>query len=231
MGAMASSLAHELNQPLTAIAGYMAAGLRFLNKPTADNLRLAHEALKGAGEQSVRAGRIIARLREFVAKGDTEKHPENMVKLVEEASALALVGAKERGIRVQYQIDREVQQVLVDKVQIQQVILNLVRNGIEAMEGSAVRELTVGTRFDPGGFLEVSIADTGSGLTPEIADRLFQPFVSTKAHGMGVGLSICRTIVEAHGGRIWWEPNGDGGSIFAFTIRALRADEASDDAR
>lgn len=183
---MASSLAHELNQPLTAVAGFMAAGVRFLADPTAENVAMAREALKGAGEQSVRAGRIIGRLREFVAKGESEKRSESIVKLVEEASALALVGAKERGIRVQYRIDRGIERVLVDKVQIQQVILNLVRNGIEAMEGSPVRELTVATHAEADGrTVRVSVADTGGGLPAEIAERLFQPFVTTKAQGWG----------------------------------------------
>ncbi|ROP81351.1 two-component system sensor kinase FixL [Stella humosa] len=232
MGAMASSLAHELNQPLTAVAGFMAAGVRFLADPTAENVAMAREALKGAGEQSVRAGRIIGRLREFVAKGESEKRSESIVKLVEEASALALVGAKERGIRVQYRIDRGIERVLVDKVQIQQVILNLVRNGIEAMEGSPVRELTVATHAEADGrTVRVSVADTGGGLPAEIAERLFQPFVTTKAQGMGVGLSICRSIVEAHGGRIRWDPNPGGGSIFSFTVSALRPGDAADDER
>ncbi|MGE0714654.1 MAG: sensor histidine kinase [Alphaproteobacteria bacterium] len=222
MGAMASSLAHELNQPLTAIAGFVRAGLRFLANPAADNLALAREAMAGAGEQSVRAGEIIRRLRDFVAKGETEKRAESIGKLVEEASALALVGAKEKEIRIAYALDRDAGRALVDKVQIQQVVLNLVRNAVEAMEGAPERILTIGTRLEPGReTVRVFVSDTGGGLAPEVAERLFQPFVGTKVHGMGVGLSICRSIVEAHGGRIWWEPNPGGGSIFAFTVDAI----------
>ncbi|WP_374450447.1 PAS domain S-box protein, partial [Stella sp.] len=129
MGAMASSLAHELNQPLTAIASFVRAGLRFLQRPGEESLKLAGEAMAGAGDQAVRAGEIIRRLRDFVAKGEAEKRAENLAKLVEEASALALVGAKERGVRIEYRLDPAAGRVLVDKVQVQQVILNLVRNG------------------------------------------------------------------------------------------------------
>lgn len=226
MGAMASSLAHELNQPLTAIASYVRAGLRFLARPSEDNLKLAAEAMAGAGDQAVRAGEIIRRLRDFVAKGEADKRAENAAKLVEEASALALVGAKERGVRIEYRLDPAADLVLVDKVQIQQVILNLVRNGIEAMEGTELRQMTIGTRLEPDRtMVRIFVADTGTGLAPEIAERLFQPFVGTKTHGMGIGLSICRSIVEAHGGHIWWEANGDAGSVFAFTVDAMAGEE------
>ena len=229
MGAMASSLAHELNQPLTAIASFVRAGLRFLARPGEDNLRFAGEAMNGAADQAVRAGEIIRRLRDFVAKGEADKRAENMAKLVEEASALALVGAKERGVRIDYRLDPEAGRVLVDKVQIQQVILNLVRNGIEAMDGSAVRHMTIGTMLEADrSMVRVFVADTGTGLSPDIADRLFQPFVGTKTHGMGIGLSICRSIVEAHGGHIWWEANADTGSIFAFTVDALPTEDLPD---
>lgn len=230
MGAMASSLAHELNQPLTAIASFVRAGLRFLARPGEDSLRLAGEAMTGAGEQAVRAGEIIRRLRDFVAKGEADRRPENVAKLVEEASALALVGAKERSVRIDYRLDPAARLVLVDKVQIQQVVLNLVRNGVEAMEGAALRQLTVGSVLEPGReTVRIFVADTGSGLSPEVADRLFQPFVGTKAHGMGIGLSICRSIVEAHGGRIWWEPNHPNGSVFAFTVDAMDMEERAAD--
>ncbi|WP_374449813.1 nitrogen regulation protein NR(II) [Stella sp.] len=230
MGAMASSLAHELNQPLTAITSFVRAGLRFLHRPGEENLKLAGEAMAGAGDQAVRAGEIIRRLRDFVAKGEAEKRAENLTKLVEEASALALVGARERGVRIEYRLDPAVRRVLVDKVQVQQVILNLVRNGIEAMEDSPVRELTIGTVLEPDRTMtRIFVADTGSGLSPEVAERLFQPFVGTKTHGMGIGLSICRSIVEAHGGRIWCEPNAGGGSVFAFTVDVLPIEEVADD--
>ena len=112
--------------------------------------------------------------------------------------------------------------MLIDKVQIQQVIVNLMRNAIEAMEVSDRRELTVSTELAEDGVITISVADSGPGIAPELADRLFQPFVTTKAQGMGVGLSICRSIVEAHNGRLWAETNPDGGAIFRFTVPAIR---------
>ena len=168
--------------------------------------------------QTLRAGQIIRQLREFVARGETEKRPENINKLVEEASALALVGAKEQGVKTVFRFDTRAGSVLVEKVQIQQVLLNLIRNAIEAMHGCSRKELVVETALLDKGMVEVRVADTGSGLAREIAPRLFQPFVTTKPAGMGIGLSISKRIVEAHGGEMWAEPNPGGGTIFHFTL-------------
>jgi two-component system sensor kinase FixL len=181
-----------------------------------------------AAEQSVRAGQIIRRLRDFVARGESERRVESVTKLVEEASALALVGAKDSGVRVRFRFDPNVDTVLGDKVQIQQVILNLMRNAIEAMEQSERRELTLSTEPGEDGTIIVKVADTGPGIAPEIASQLFQPFVTTKVHGMGVGLSISRTIIEAHGGRLSAEPNPGGGTVFRFTLSAMREEELDD---
>jgi two-component system sensor kinase FixL len=148
------------------------------------------------------------------------RRPESVAKLIEEASALALVGVKELGIKVLITIDPDLPNAMVDRVQVQQVLLNLIRNAVEAMEGQELRELSVGTVVENGVVL-VSVADTGGGISPAIEAKLFQPFVTTKAEGMGIGLSVCRTIVEAHGGRLWVEPNaGGGGSVFRFTLPA-----------
>lgn len=224
MGEMASALAHELNQPLSAIANYLNGARRLLERKDGSDPR-AMEAVDKAAEQALRAGDIIRRLRDFLARGEGERSVESLAKLVHEACGLALVGAKEAGVNVRYQLDPHLDRVLVDRVQIQQVLVNLVRNALDAMQGQERRELSVSTKVEDG-MAVVSVADTGVGLDEAAAARLFQPFVTTKPQGMGVGLSISRTIVEAHGGRIWTEPNSGGGVIFRFSVR-LAPDEES----
>ena len=176
------------------------------------------EVLDKAAEQALRAGQIIRRLREFVARGETEKRVEPVARLVEEAAALALVGAHEQGLTTHVALDPRAGSVLADRVQVQQVLVNLMRNAREAMQHSERRELTVEARAIGRKTVEVAVSDTGPGIADEVADRLFQPFVTTKASGMGVGLSICRTIVEAHGGRLAVERNIDGGATFRLTL-------------
>jgi two-component system sensor kinase FixL len=229
MGEMASALAHELNQPLSALTNYLKGSRQLLAKRDDKESAMIRDALEKAAEQSLRAGHIIRRLRDFVGHGETEKRVESIQKLVEEASALALVGAKERGIRVNFRFDPAQDLVLVDKVQIQQVLLNLMRNAMEAMERSARRELLLSTARADGDMLMVSVADSGSGIADDVAEQLFRPFVTTKPHGMGVGLSISRTIIEAHSGRIWAEPNPGGGTMFHLTLRAVRDQDLTDE--
>jgi two-component system sensor kinase FixL len=228
MGEMASTLAHELNQPLTAVASYLNGCRRLLDgSETVHNLML-RDAIDRAADQALRAGQIIRRLRQFVARGESERNVESLPKLIEEASALALVGIKETGVRVLFALDPRVEFVMADKVQIQQVVLNLIRNAIEAMQDVERRELTIATAALANEMVEISVTDTGAGIAPEVAAQLFHPFVTTKPNGMGVGLSISRTIVEAHGGRLWADPNPDGGTIFRLTLRALNKEELSD---
>ncbi|HSB58908.1 MAG TPA: ATP-binding protein, partial [Methyloceanibacter sp.] len=220
MGEMASTLAHEINQPLSAIANYLQGCGRLIEGIEHPNAPKIHDALAETTHQTLRAGQIIRRLREFVARGETEKRSESINKLVEEASALALVGAKEQGVKTVFRFDTRAGPVLVEKVQIQQVLLNLIRNAIEAMNGCAQKELVVETALLDEGMVEVRVADTGSGLAEEILPRLFQPFVTTKPTGMGVGLSISKRIIEAHGGEMWAEPNPGGGALFRFTLES-----------
>lgn len=217
MGEMASALAHELNQPLSAIANYMKGAERLLEADPPDKERIKR-GLRNGAEQAIRAGDIIRKLRDFVAKGEVERRVESLPKLLEEACALAMIGARERGVRLTINIARDADLVLTDKIQAQQVVLNLVRNAIEAMENAPRRELKVSARTIPDDMIEISVADTGSGISPALVDQLFKPFQSTKSQGMGVGLSISRTIVEAHGGRIWAESVEGKGSTFFFSI-------------
>ncbi|HET9428904.1 MAG TPA: PAS domain S-box protein [Allosphingosinicella sp.] len=218
MGTFATSIAHELNQPLTAIANYVETSEELLREPDKERLEIVREAMRECANQSVRAGQIVRRLRDFISRGETERRIESLARVVNEASALALIGAGERGVEVEVKLDPNVDGVLIDRIQIQQVILNLVRNAIEAMAESQVRRLRIASRSAPDGLVEVTIEDSGPGLPPELADQLFQPFVSTKAAGMGLGLSICHTIVNSHGGRIWSTPSRLGGTAFHFTL-------------
>ena len=228
MGEMASTLAHELNQPLSAIANYLKGSRRLLEGAGDEKSAAMRDAMDKAADQAMRAGQIIRRLRDFVARGETERRVESITKLVEEASALALVGVKDLGIRVQFQFNPEIDLVIADRVQVQQVVLNLIRNAMDAMETSPTRDLVVAIAPEEGGHVRISVTDSGSGISPEIAEQLFQPFITTKRHGMGVGLSISRAIVEAHNGRIWVEANPTGGTIFHFTLAVVNEGDVDD---
>ncbi len=229
LGEMASTLAHEINQPLTAISNYLRGCQRLLERVESDSSAMLRDAIGKAADQALRAGQIIRRLREFVARGESDRRIESLPKLIEDASTLALIGAKENGVDVSFRLDPAVDLVLADRIQIQQVLVNLIRNAIEVMaETSGRRRLEIAAVADREDLVQVSVSDTGGGIAPEIAKQLFQPFVTTKRKGMGLGLSICRTIIEAHGGKIWVEPNPGGGTIFHFTLRSAKEDEDSE---
>jgi two-component system sensor kinase FixL len=228
LGEMASTLAHEINQPLTAISNYLKGCHRLLERIEGESVPVMRDALGKAADQALRAGNIIRRLREFVARGESERRIENLAKLIEDASTLALIGARENGIAVTFRLDPKADFVLADRIQIQQVLVNLIRNAIEIMvETVTDRRLEIASAAISPEFVEVSVADSGAGLMPEVARHLFQPFVTTKRKGMGLGLSICRTIVEAHSGKIWVENRPGGGTIFRFTLRTADAGEAN----
>lgn len=224
LGEMASTLAHELNQPLSAIANYVQGSKRLMASMDGPNIEPLRGALEEAAKQALRAGDIIRHLREFVTRGDTEKHPEDIKKLVEEAGTLALVGSRERGVRSIFSFEEGDYLVLADRVQIQQVLINLMRNAMEAMRDCPVRELTVTvSRHDPAS-LRVQVQDTGSGIPPEVAPQLFQPFVTSKAGGMGIGLSISRRIIQSHGGDLTAAAAPKGGTVFTFTLPIVTED-------
>ncbi|NYF33756.1 PAS domain S-box protein [Sphingopyxis sp. JAI108] len=228
MGTMASTLAHELNQPLTAVANYVEAVRDMLARPDPGDFPMIRDALDDTAKEALRAGHIVRRLRDFVARGEVEKTIEKLPLLINEAAVLGLMGAREKGIAPRFDLDPYASPVLVDKIQIQQVLINLIRNACEAMAASPVRELSVMSRPDERGFVRVIVADTGPGVDAQIAEQLFTAFTSTKSEGMGLGLSICRTIVEAHGGRIWMEPREGGGTEFHFTLVSAKAEERDD---
>ena len=225
MGSLAAALAHELNQPLTAIANYLEAARDLIAQPgakTSDEAiqALVHEAVTEAAAQSIRAGQIVRRLREFISRGESEKRIEPLGKLVAEAQALALIGNGNGEVDVQIDLGNAAPVVLVDRIQIQQVLFNLLRNAIEAGGNTPRKHIRITARPFEGEMVELVVADDGSGPGAEAARHLFEPFQSSKAEGMGLGLSICRTIVEAHGGRIWYQPGDNGGSAFHFTLMA-----------
>ncbi|TMJ18616.1 MAG: PAS domain S-box protein [Alphaproteobacteria bacterium] len=215
MGALASTLAHELNQPLAALANYVTGSKRLAENPRIPRGVLV-DALDGAEQAAHRAGQILRRVRELVARGEVEAKVEHLPHLIEEACELAFIETDALNIAHWLDLDADAQWVRADRIQIQQVLINLVRNAIEAMEGRG-GEIVISTRVE-GKMIAVEVADTGGGIPAEQIDRLFSEFMTTKPEGMGLGLPISRTIVEAHGGKIWAANRPGGGASFSFTI-------------
>ena len=222
MGQMAAALAHEINQPLASAANYLGACRLLLEKSSVDAHALteARDRLALASDQVVRAGQIIRRIRNFIARGETERRLESARDVLEEACGLALAGVQRRGIVVRTTVNTSAQ-VLVDRVQIQQILVNLVRNAVDAMRDTPRKELTI-LVSEKDGMVETCVSDTGIGLPGEVTDRLFEPFASTKAEGMGLGLSVCRKIVEDHGGKIFTQHSPGGGMTFCFTMPVIQ---------
>ena len=218
MGTLATALAHELNQPLTAIANYVETARDLLHDPNDEVLEIVRGALNECAMQSVRAGQIVRRLRDYISRGEVDRKAESLKQLVSEASVLAMIGAGERGVEIEVRLETTCDEIFVDRIQIQQVILNLVRNAFEAMDDSPDRRVRISSCRENSGSIRVTIADSGPGLEPELAGKLFEPFNSTKTQGMGLGLSICHTIIRGHAGRIWAEASPLGGTAFHFTL-------------
>ncbi len=223
LGQMVSAIAHEVNQPLTAAGTYVRAGRRLVQ---AGDVAKADEALRRGVDQVTRASQVIQRLRQFAKKADGQRGVESIRQVIEEAAALALLGPEGREVRLEMVFAPDVPPVFIDRVLIQQVLLNLLRNAVEAMQAGPRRELTIRTTMSVDRMVEVTVTDSGPGLAADVRDKLFQPFVTTKSAGMGVGLSICRGIVEAHGGRMWPGDNPGGGAAFHFTLPVAAVDAA-----
>jgi PAS domain S-box-containing protein len=220
-GQMAAALAHELNQPLTAIVNSLGAAKRLLQRGALVGANPAKEAMDEAVQQSLRAGQVVGRLRNFLIRGDTETRVEDIATMVDEASVLALIGPSASGVRMRVRLDPEAPHVVGNRIEIQQVLINLMRNSLEAMVGADRRELDLTTTLRRPDLVEFAVADSGPGIDPDVADRIFEAFVTTKRSGMGMGLSICRSIIESHGGRLEFEPNPEGGALFRFTLPAV----------
>jgi C4-dicarboxylate-specific signal transduction histidine kinase len=220
-GQMAGALAHELNQPLTAFTNSVSAVRRMMANDVGIKVDTVRKVLDEAADQALRAGEIIRRLREFVTRGETEMRTENLPTLIREASDFASAGTGDRGAQIHLCFDPLAETVFGSRIQLQQLMLNLMRNAHEAMAQGERRELEVVTARLDDETIEITIADCGPGLPDEIAERVFEPFQSTKRNGMGLGLSICRSIVESHRGKLRYRPNDGGGAVFCVTLPAL----------
>ncbi|MFN3944966.1 MAG: PAS domain-containing protein [Allosphingosinicella sp.] len=222
MGTMASTLAHELNQPLTAVANYVRGAQRMLDRMPGGNEAL-REALEATEAGALRAGQIVRRLRELVSRGSVTFAIEDLGRIMEEAGILAFVDEHLHGISHRIDIEPEARFVRADRIQVQQVLINLVRNAVQAMQDGPVRHIEITAALAAtGDMVEVRVADTGSGIASEHLESLFSQFMTTKREGMGIGLPISRTIIEAHGGRIWAENRTGGGAVFCFTLPRAR---------
>lgn len=229
LGEMAAGIAHEINQPLSAIATYADAGRRFLHADDASIERVDH-ALKQVAGQARRAGEVVRRMRDLARRDEAHRETTSINSLIEDLVELTRLEARELDAPIQLDLLTPSPMIHVDAIQIQQVLLNLCRNSLESMSHRSQAKLGLiirSTQVDDDQ-VRISVIDHGLGVDPDQAEHMFDPFVTSKPNGMGIGLSICRTIVTQHGGRLWYEPNPDGGSVFSFTLPALPNHEPSD---
>ncbi len=217
VGEMGSTLAHELTQPLSAVTGFVEASAALIDQSDAEVPARVREYMDQAVAQALRAGAVVRLLREFTSRGDTERSVEDINEVVEEICKLTTLGTAGDGIDLDLNLAADLPPVLIDHVQIQQVVLNLVRNSIDALRDCETRTISVAT-LPKGDMVEVVVSDNGPGLPEEVRARVFEPFVSTKPDGIGIGLSICRTIVEAHGGKIAVDTGTHCGAGFRFSV-------------
>lgn len=223
MGELASTLAHELNQPLAAISSYTTGALNLLDHGVPPDPAPLRDAIGKANQQAQRAGHIIRSVRAFVKKREPAREEVDLGRLVESLLPLIELQARKSYVSIRVNAESDLPLVQADSVMLEQVLLNLTRNGIEAMQDVAAerRSLRVVIRRDRAAdtpAVEVQVIDRGHGIPDEVAERLFSPFFSTKAEGMGMGLNICRTVVESHGGTLSHAANPGGGTVFRFTI-------------
>ncbi|MBI2383417.1 MAG: hypothetical protein HYV18_05040 [Gammaproteobacteria bacterium] len=225
LGGMVSAIAHELNQPLAAVRNYIAAAHRVVHRGPGAVPSDVDEMMTKAMAQAQSASEIIQQLLRLMCAGETDRAVERLNPTVEEATSLALTGSRDMGIAVTLDLAPDLPSCLMNRTQIQQVMLILVRNSLDAFDGCERRELVVRTGRNGDEHLEVAVADTGHGLAPKVREKLFMPFVTTKPDGVGIGLSVAHSIVEAHGGRLCADANDGGGTVFRFTLPAVAAPE------
>lgn len=226
VGSMASAMAHELNQPLTAVANYLEAARDLLSTPDEETLTIIHEALNAAATQSIRAGQIVRRLRDYVSRGELDLRSSALSNIVEDAVSLAKVGLEGPLARVILRIPENLPPVLADQLQLRQVFVNLVRNAMEALSGSEDPQIWIHVTRKADDRAEVRVSDNGPGIAAEIDGSPFDAFYSSKPNGMGLGLSICQTIIDAHGSDITYSKAKLGGAEFTFSLHL--AEEAKD---
>jgi two-component system sensor kinase FixL len=223
VGTMASAMAHELNQPLTAVSNYLEAARDLLDTPSDETIAMVKEALGAASSQSVRAGQIVRRLRDYVSRGEIDTRPIEIESVIRDAASLSKIGIEGPLAQIIIKIEDKVPMAQADRLQIRQVIVNLVKNAIEATSGAASPQIWVSAARKDDTTLQIDVRDNGPGMV-EQADRTpFDPFYSSKPKGMGLGLSICQTIIDAHGGTIWVEENNPRGAAFCFTLKIAGA--------